>query len=106
MTLHLCSLQHLLLSFILIFTSRKKKIEVIVPSAVVLPILAIITPVNGYWSLDNLFYYNYFIINKLIIFAYLYFYKYGLVIKPYSGLLFKWQLLWLTLFSIILLIWN
>lgn len=103
--LHLCSLYQLLSGFILIFPSRKF-FEVVAPSAIVLPILAIITPVNGYLSLDNFFYYDYFILHTLIIFAYLYVYKYGLVEKPYSGLLFKWQLLWLTLFSIIAVIWD
>ncbi|WP_227991353.1 MULTISPECIES: TMEM164 family acyltransferase [Spiroplasma] len=60
MPLHLCSLHQLLSGFILIFPSRKF-FEVVAPSAIILPILAIITPVNGYWSLDNFFYYNYFI---------------------------------------------
>ncbi|UZQ30065.1 MAG: YwaF family protein [Spiroplasma phoeniceum] len=103
--LHLCSLHQLLSGFVLFFPSRKF-FEIVAPSAIVLPILAIITPVNGYWSLNNFFYYNYFILHTLIIFAYLYVYKYGLVGKPYSGLLFKWQLLWLTLFSIIAVIWD
>ncbi|AGM25448.1 TMEM164 family acyltransferase [Spiroplasma chrysopicola] len=105
MPLHLCSIHQLLSGFLLIFPS-KRFFEICAPSALILPVLAIVNPVNAYWSLDNVFYYNYFILHTIIIFSYIYVYKYSLVGRSYTGLLLKWQFLWLFLFSIVAVIWD
>ncbi|AKM52784.1 TMEM164 family acyltransferase [Spiroplasma mirum] len=105
MPLHLCSIHQILSGLILIFPSARF-FKICAPSALILPILAIITPVNGYWTPDNFFFYNYFILHSLIIFAYIYVYKYGLVEHRYSGLMLRWELLWLTMFLFVAVIWD